>query len=108
MILLKATPKFFLMPFLPQRRSEDVLRSFKTGGIHVLEREVQILRTGFGINRKSAIAGLTNFFERLIATQVHDVNRGARHLRQRNGAPYCLGLRSCRPSEGVIFWRPFT
>src|SRR6202011_5296411 len=33
MILLEAIPKFFLMPLFPQRRSEDVLRSFKTGRI---------------------------------------------------------------------------
>src|SRR6202140_5921346 len=108
MILLEATPQFFLMPLLAQWRSENILRPFKAGRIHVVEREVQVLRAGFGINWKPAVASLANFFERVIATQVHDVNRGARHLRQRNSAPHRLGLGSCRPSESVILWCPFT
>ena len=66
-ILLQAIPQFLLVPFLAQRGSENEFRSFKTGRIEVLERKIQILWTSLGVYRKSPIAGLANFFERIIA-----------------------------------------
>ena len=65
------------------------------------------MRTSLGVDGKSTIPGFANFFQRIIATQVNDVNRRARHLCQCNGSPYGLGLRSCRTRKGMIFRRPF-
>src|ERR1017187_2164992 len=105
MIVLKATPQFLLVPLLAQRRSENVLRAFKPRRIHVLEREVQILRTSLGVDGKSAVASFPNFLQRLMATQVDDVDGCARHLGQRNGTSYGLGFRGCRASQCVILRR---
>src|SRR5580698_7101341 len=37
---LQSIPQFFLMPLLAQRRSENIFRAFKSGRIHVLERQI--------------------------------------------------------------------
>ena len=104
-IALQTVPQFFLMPFLSQRRSEDILRSFKTRRIEILKRKIQILRTSLRIDRKPAIACLANFFERFVATQMHDVDRRTRHFGQRDGAAMRFGLGGRRTSERVIFRR---
>ena len=55
------------MPFFAQRRSEDVLRAFEAGRVHVFERQIKILRAGLGVDGQAAIAGLADFFERVVA-----------------------------------------
>ena len=66
-IVLEAVPEFLLMPFFAQRRSENIFRSFEPGCIKVLERKIQILRAGLGVDGKSAVARLANFFKRIVA-----------------------------------------
>ena len=67
MIALQSVPQFFLMPFFAQRRRENVLRAFEAGDVDVFEGKIEILRTGFRIDGKSAITGLAHFFERVVA-----------------------------------------
>ena len=104
-ILLQSVPEFFLMPLFAQRRSENVLRAFEAGRVHVFERKIQILRTGFGVNGKAAIAGFANFFQRVVAAEVNDVDRGSRHFGQRDGAGGGFGFGGGGARERVIFRR---
>src|ERR1019366_5615621 len=108
MVLLEAIPEFLLVPFLTEWRSEDVFRSFKPGRIEVLEGEVQVLRAGLGVDGKSAIAGLANFLECLIAAQVDDVDGRACHFGERNGATHSFSLCRGRTSKGMILRRAFS
>ena len=101
-IVFQSRPQFFLMPFFAQRRSEDILGAFEAGRVHVFERKVKILRTGLGVDRQAAIAGLANFFQRVVAAEVHDIDGGIGHLGQGDGARSSLGLGRGRAREGVI------
>ena len=74
-IRLQPIPQLLLVPLFAQRRSEYILRSFKPGRIEVLERQIKILRTGFGIHRQPAIPRLTHFFKGIIAAQMNDIDR---------------------------------
>ena len=74
-IALESVPEFFLVPFFAKRRSEDVLRAFEAGRVHIFEREIQILRASFGVDGKAAIACFANFFQRFVAAEMHDVDR---------------------------------
>src|ERR1700704_6720184 len=58
----ESLPKFFLMPFFAERWRENILRAFESWRIHILEREIKILRAGLRIGRQSTIAGFANFF----------------------------------------------
>src|SRR5713226_6375393 len=69
-----------------RRRSEDVLRAFKARGVHILERKIQVLRTSFGVRGEAAVAGFADFFERLVAGEVNDVNGRSGHFREGDGA----------------------
>src|SRR3979490_967336 len=42
-------PELFLIPFFTEWRSEHGLRAFKAGDIHIVQREVKILRARFRI-----------------------------------------------------------
>src|SRR5215472_10528828 len=48
-ILRQALPELFLMPFFAKRRREHVLSDLKARGIHIFEREIQILRARFRV-----------------------------------------------------------
>src|SRR5437016_7769411 len=72
MVLLEAVPELVLVPLLAQRRSEDVLGALEAGFVHVVNGKIKILWTGFRINGKATVAGLTHFFQRVIAAQVDD------------------------------------
>src|SRR5882724_8222402 len=82
-VAFQPIPKFLLIPLLPQWRSENVLRALKTRRIHVFQREIQVLRTSFGVNRQTAITGLTNSLQRVITAQMDNVDWRPRHLRER-------------------------
>jgi len=43
-VLGEALPEFFLVPFFAERWSENVLRAFKSGRVHIFQREIQVLR----------------------------------------------------------------
>src|SRR5258708_39843259 len=101
MITLQTIPKLFLVPLLAQRRGEYILRSLEIRNIEVLDREIKVLRASFSVNRQAAIAGLTHFFQGIIATQVHDVNWRTRHLRQRYSPAGRFRFRRARPSQCV-------
>ncbi len=102
MVVFQSLPQFFLMPFFAQRRGENILGAFEAGRVHVFERKVKILRTGFGIDRQAAIAGLANFFQRVVATEMNDVDRRSGHFGQGDGAGRSFGLGRGRAREGVI------
>src|SRR5262245_60775769 len=67
MVLLESGPELFLVPLLAKRRRENVLCGFEAGLLHVLDRKIEILRAGLSVDRQAAIAGLADFFERVIA-----------------------------------------
>src|ERR1700730_10664002 len=67
-------PELFLIPFFAQRRREHILRALKTGGIHIVQGEVKVLRASFRVGGQSPIARLANLFERVVAGKMHDVN----------------------------------
>ena len=90
--MLQPVPQLFLMPLFAQRRSEHILGAFEAGRVHVLERQVEILRTGFGIDGQAAIACFADFFQSVIAAQMHDVQRGAGHFGQSDGARGSFGF----------------
>src|SRR3981189_896568 len=69
----ESLPKFFLMPFFAERRRENVLRAFKTGRVHIFEREIQILWASFRVGGQATVACFANFFERLIAREMNYV-----------------------------------
>src|SRR6266566_2156825 len=68
----EALPEFFLVPLFAERRSEDVLRAFKSGGIHIFEREIQVLRAGFRVGGEAAVARFADFFESVVAGEMDD------------------------------------
>ena len=76
----EAVPEFFLMPFLAQRRRENILGGIETGTVHVVEREIEILRTGFGVSGKAAVARFAHFFQRVVAGEMNDVDGAAGHF----------------------------
>src|SRR5262249_21303216 len=66
-IVSKALPELFLMPLFAERRSEDVFGAFEAGRVHVFERQIKILRTGFREDRQAAVARFADLFERIVA-----------------------------------------
>ena len=68
----------------------------------VFDGEQQILRARLRKCRQAAIARLPDLIERILARQVHDVDRNARHLRHRNRAMHRLGLGHGGPRQRVI------
>src|ERR1700683_1007357 len=96
------------MPLLAQRRRENVLCAFETRGVEVIERKIEILRARLGINRQAAIASLAHFFERLVATQMNDVQRRSGHFGKSNRSRDGLRLGGRGAGQGMILWRSFS
>src|SRR5207248_10775959 len=105
MIVLQPVPEFFLVPLFAQRRSEDVFGAFKAGSIHIFKREIEVLRTGLRIDRQSPVAGFANFLEGVVAAEMNDVHRSARHLGKSDSTPRGLGFGRSWTAERMIFWR---
>ena len=102
MIVREALPQFFLMPLFAQRRGENILRAFEAGSVHVFERQIKILGTGLGVDGQAAIAGLANFLQSVVATEMDDVDRRAGHFRESDGAGGGFGFGRGRARERVI------
>src|SRR5260370_41738976 len=58
----EALPEFFLVPLFAEGRSENVLRAFKAGGVHIFQREIQVLRAGLRVGGQAAVTGFADFF----------------------------------------------
>src|ERR1700682_3209351 len=95
------------MPLLAQRWRENIFRAFEAGGVHVFERQVKILRTGFGVDGQAAITGLANLLQRVVTTKMHDVDRRAGHFCESDGARGGFGLRRGWSSERVVLGSGF-
>src|SRR5207248_3749861 len=95
-------PEFFLIPLFSERRSENVFGAFKSGRVHIVQREIQVLRTGFGVGWKAAVAGFADFFKRVVAGEMDDVDGGAGHFREGDGAGSGCGLSGGGTRERVI------
>ena len=80
-VFRQSLPEFFLVPFFAQRRREDILGALETGGVHVFERKIQILRTSLRISRQAAVTRFSHFFERLVAGEMNDIDGCAGHFR---------------------------
>ena len=102
-VLREALPQFFLVPLFAERRSEDVFRGFEPGGVHVFEREIEILRASFGVGGDAAVAGFANFFERVVAGEMDDVDGAVGHFGEGDGAGSGFGFGGGGAREGVIF-----
>ena len=102
-IVREPLPEFFLVPFFAQRRRENVFGALEAGSVHVFERKIEILRTSFGISGQAAVARLANFFERVVAGEMNDVDGRAGHFGQRNGARGGFGFGGRGPRQRVIF-----
>src|SRR3981081_4153101 len=79
-------PEFFLIPFFTEWRSEHVLRAFKAGDIHIIQREVKILRARFRIGGQSAVARLAHLFKRVVAGKMDGVDGGGRQRGRGDGS----------------------
>ena len=101
-VLRESLPELFLMPFFAQGRSEDVLCAFESGGVHVFERKIEILRAGFGVGGDAAVAGFANFFESVVAGEMDDVDGAVGHFGESDGAGSGFGFGGGGASERVI------
>src|SRR5262249_14419421 len=81
----KALPELLLIGLIAQWRSHDIFRAFKPILFVIAMIEEEILGTCFGESRQTEIPGSLHLFERIVATEVHDVYRRVRHLGNRNG-----------------------
>ena len=106
-VLRKSLPEFFLMPFFAERRRKNVFRALESGRVHIFEREIQVLRTGFCVGGKAAVAGFADFFECLVAGEMNDVDGRAGHFREGDGARSGFGFGGGGASEGVVFRSAF-
>src|ERR1035441_3191930 len=92
LVVLKAIPQFRLVLFGPERGRQHVFGAFETGPLEVFDGEQQVLRAGLREDRHAAVAGLAYLVERVFRTDVDDVDRRTRDLRDGNGA-------ACRSSR---------
>src|SRR5258707_834055 len=76
----EALPEFFLMPFFAQGWSEDIFGAFKAGGVHVFEREIEILRVGLGVGGEGRGGGSGHFLEGLVEGEVDGVTECRGHF----------------------------
>src|SRR5712671_538267 len=104
----ESLPKFFLMPFFAERWRENILRGFESWRIHIFEREIQILRAGFRVGGQATVAGFANFFQRLVAGEMNNVDGRSGHFRESNRAPRVFGFGGGRAGERMIFGRSLT
>ena len=107
-VLRQSLPEFFLVPFLAQRRREDIFGALEAGSVHVFERKIQILRTSLGVGREAAVARFADFFERVVAGEMDDVDGRASHFGQRDGTRGGFRFGGRWPSKSVIFRRALT
>src|ERR1700730_2011874 len=103
MIVREPLPQLFLMPLFTQRRSENIFRAFEAWLVHVFKRQIKILGTGLGIDRQTAVPGLANLLQRIIATEMNNVNRRTSHFCKRDGAGRGFGFCRGWSGERVIF-----
>ena len=106
-IARESLPEFFLMPFFAERWSENVFCAFKAGSVHIFEREIQILWAGFGVDGDAAVAGFANFFERVVAGEMNDVDGGAGHFCESDSPGGGFGFGGGGAGESVILGSTF-
>src|SRR5712671_8246327 len=101
----ESLPKFFLMPFFAEWRRENILRAFESWRIHIFEREVKILGASFRVSGQAPAACFANFFERLIAGEMNNVDGRSGHFRERNRSAGGFGFGRGGTGERVILRR---
>src|SRR5690242_18660857 len=104
-IFRKTLPEFFLIPLFAERGSEDVLGAFKSGRVHIFQREIQILRTGFRVSGEAAVARFADFFEGIVAGKMNDVDGRSGHFGESDGARSGFGFGGGGASKRVILRR---
>src|SRR6267154_50067 len=107
-VFSEALPEFFLIPLFAQRRSEDVFRAFKSWHVHIFQREIQVLRTSLGVGGQAPVTGFANFFERVVAGEMNDVDGGPRHFGQGDSAGSGFGFGGGGARARVIFRGTFS
>ena len=63
------------------------------------------MRAGFGVGGQTTVAGFADFFERVVAGEMNDVDRRAGHFREGDGAGGGFGFGGGGAGERVILWR---
>ena len=99
----KPSQSFGWLLRLAQRRREHILRALPAFVGHIVfEREQQILRAGLGKRGQAAVARLAHLVQRVLAGEMHNIDRHAGHLRHGDGAMHGLSLGLRGPRERVI------
>ena len=98
----EAAPEPVLRLFRAQWRAHHVLRAVETGLLVVVVGKEEVLRARLGVSGEPAVARLRHHFERFRGREVDDVDRDARHLRERDRAVGRLAFRAGRAGERVV------
>ena len=59
--------------------------------------------TGLGVDGQATVTGLADFFQRVVATQMDDVDRRTGHFGESDGPGGGFGFRRGRASQGMVF-----
>ena len=86
----------------PQRRGGDELGALEARPGQVVERQVEVLRAGFCEDVLPRVAGLGDRRQGMGGGQVHDVERAAGDLRQRDRPARGLAFQLRRPGQAVL------
>ena len=91
--VLQRLPQRSLVVLFAQRRREDVLRLFPALAGHLLfERKHQVLRASLRQRTQAALLRMLELAQGILIGKMHDVHRGARHVRDGDGAMRGLSL----------------
>src|SRR5262245_5088862 len=74
-ISTQSFPELLLIRLVAQRRRHDILRALETFLFVIAVVQEKILRARLGKRRQAKVARGLHFFEGVVATQVHDVDR---------------------------------
>ena len=101
-------PQRGLVVFFAQRRGEDVLGLFPALAGHLLfEREHQVLRASLRQGMQAAVLRVLKLAQGVLVGKMHDVHRGAGHMRDSDGAvcglSFCMGRPAVRVMVGLGF-----
>src|SRR5947207_14583055 len=96
-------PELFLIGFVPQGWGHDVLRALEAVLFVIGVIEEQELRTRFGIRGQTVVTRSLDFLQRVVATQMEDIDARICHLRHGDRPRHTLGLSAWRTGKGGRF-----
>ena len=96
-------PELFLIGFIPQGWGHDVLRALEAVLFVIGVIEEQVLRARFGIRGQTEVTRSLDFLQRVVATQMDDIDGRICHLGNGDRPVDTLGFSACRTGQGVVF-----